>query len=74
MFAYAWCESTPNICCVFNKTKELKGDLRETKATSSNVVMRSVPVADSGFSRGGAPTPKMGVLTYYFAIFLPKTA
>ena len=26
------------------------------------------------FPRGGPPTPKMGMLTYYFAIFLPKTA
>ena len=34
------------------------------------------PVADSGFSwpgGGGAPTPKVGVLTYNFAFFLPKT-
>ena len=31
-------------------------------------------VADPGFSRGRAPTPKMGVLPYYFANLLPKTA
>ena len=32
----------------------------------------SLPVADSGFSwRGGVPTPKVGVLTYFF---WPKTA
>ena len=30
-------------------------------------------VADPGFS-WGAPTSKVGVLTYYFAVFLPKTA
>ena len=35
------------------------------------------PFLDSGGSRvfgGGAPTAKVGVLTYYFAIFLPKIA
>ena len=29
-------------------------------------------VADPGFSREGVPTPKMGVLTYYFAIFFEE--
>ena len=26
----------------------------------------AIPVADPGFSGGGAPTPKVAVLTYYF--------
>ena len=29
-------------------------------------------VADPGFSQGGAPTPKMGLLTYYFAFCCRK--
>ena len=34
-----------------------------------------IPVADAGFSWGGGrQLPKVGVLTYYFAIFLPKAA
>ena len=32
------------------------------------------PVADPGFPSGGAPTPKVGALTYYFPNFVPKTA
>ena len=34
------------------------------------IYLKSTTVTDPGFSWGGAPTPKMDVLTY----FLPKTA
>ena len=34
----------------------------------------SVPVADPGFPRRGAPTSKVGAPTYYFANFLPKNS
>ena len=42
--------------------------------TRSTTLTSSAQWRIQEFPEGGAPTPKVGVLTYYFAIFLPKTA
>ena len=36
------------------------------------VLTMQLPVADPGFPRYGAPTPKVGALTYYLANFFPE--
>ena len=67
-----WRDSTLNICCVFKKTKELEGDLRESKAISSDVVIRPVPVVDSGFSRGGCAKSQNGCANLLFCHFFAE--
>ena len=41
---------------------------------NNNPVVHKRPVADPGFPRQGAPTPKVGLLTYSLGNFFPKTA
>ena len=58
-------------CCYVNSVR----NFAFIKKKSSALPMKGCSV--SGGSRiflRGAPTPKVGVLTYYFATILPKTA